>query len=643
MKETVLLVDDEEAIREIMSLSLADLGYPVLTASGGEEALAVFEANSPGIVLTDIKMPGMDGVELLRRLKEKDPDTEVIMISGHGDMNLAIKSLKFEALDFITKPVRDELLVNALRRASERISMRRQIREHTENLERIVKEKSAKLVELERQIAVGQAVESLSEAMRSLVSSFAEGPSYFNELPCFIAIHNRYLEIVAANQLHRERLGDMIGHNSWEVYLGRVSSGNACPVVKTISEGKGQRSNEVLLGADGQPIPVIVHTAPIYNQDHEVELVIEISVDVTEVNRVQEELRAVREKFQRLFDAVPGYISVLDKDLNLVEANRRYRADFGEPRSGRCHELFAHRGEPCEHCPAEGTLADGAPRQFESVVTTRAGAQHNVLIQTAPIEGESGEIEQVLEIATDITEIRALQDHLASLGLMLGSMSHGVKGLLTALDGGVFKVNSGLRRGDQDKVSEGWAIVSDKIARIRKMILDILYYAKSREPELASVDAAKFAAEVAAVVEPKAQQKGVRLLTRCDASLGEAEFDEASLAPALVNFLENSVDACAEDRSKAEHEIVFSATAQGEDIVFVIKDNGVGMDQDTREKMFSLFFSSKGSKGTGLGLFISNQAVRRHGGHILVDSAPGEGSTITVVLPRRPAAKPLAT
>jgi PAS domain S-box-containing protein len=639
MKEKVLLVDDEEAIREIMGLSLADLGYPALTAASGEEALEVFDIDPPGIVLTDIKMPGMDGLELLRRIKEKSPDTEVVMISGHGDMDLAIKSLQYEALDFLTKPVRDELLVSALKRAGERISMRRQLREHTENLERIVKEKSAKLVELERQIAVGQVVEGLSSAMRTLVSSFDEGPSYFNELPCFIAVHNRYLEIVAANQLHRERLGDMIGKNSWEVYQDRPGSGNACPVVKTIDEGKGQRSNEVLGDKDGRPIPVIVHTAPIFNTGHEVELVIEISVDVTEVNRLQDELRSAREKFQRLFDAVPGYISVLDKDLNLIEANRRYRADFGEPRGGRCFELLAHGANPCEHCPAEAALADGQPHRHETVVTTKSGEQLNVLIQTAPVAGETGEVEQVIKIATDITEIRGLQDHLASLGLMLGSMSHGVKGLLTALDGGVFKVNSGLKRGDADKVREGWAVVGDKIARIRKMVLDILYYAKSREAEPVPVDAAAFAAEVAAIVEPKAAQKGVAFATRIEEGLGEADLDEASLAPALVNFLENAVDACADDRAKDAHQIVFAAGSDGDSVVFSVTDNGLGMDRDTREKMFTLFFSSKGSRGTGLGLFISNQAVRRHGGVIDVASEPGAGSTITITLPRRAPAK----
>lgn len=107
--------------------------------------------------LTDIKMPVMDGIALLRHVKALDPDVEVIMISGHGDMELAVQSLQHEALDFLTKPVRDELLVNALKRAGEKIDMRRQLREHTHNLEQIVKEKSARLVELERQMAVGQA------------------------------------------------------------------------------------------------------------------------------------------------------------------------------------------------------------------------------------------------------------------------------------------------------------------------------------------------------------------------------------------------------------------------------------------------------------------------------------------------------
>ncbi len=637
-KETILLVDDEEALRQILTLSLEDLGYAVAAAASGEEALAVIEAVAPAIVLTDIKMPGIDGIELLKRIKGLYPDVEVIMISGHGDMDLAIRSLQLDAADFITKPIRDELLQKSLTRTMEKILMRRQIREHTRNLEQIVREKSARLVELERRLAVGQVVEGLSTAMKSLVESFDEGPSYFNEMPCFTSIHNRYLEIVAVNQLFRERLGDMVGRNSWEVYADRQGSGNACPVWQTVETGKGQRSRETLLDAEGREIPVIVHTAPIAGTDGGVELVLEISVDVTEVQRLQTELKAARERYQRLFDAVPCWISVVDpQTFAVTECNRRMRSDFGECRRQPCHRHFAHREEPCEPCPVLDTFMDGQPHSHETVVTTLDGRQRNVLIQTAPVRGESGEVAQVLEISTDITQIRALQDHLSSLGLMLGSMSHGVKGMITALDGGVFKVEAGRTRGDQARVDEGWAIVKDKVERIKKMVLDILYYAKSREMAFEACDAAAFARDVAAIVRPRAEQKGVAWRFEAQEGLGEAEIDETALSSALVNFLENAVDACADDSAKDSHEVLFAVREESGNLVFTIRDNGMGMDRETREKMFTLFFSSKGRKGTGLGLFISNQVVALHGGRIEVASEPGAGALFTVTVPlRRP-------
>jgi signal transduction histidine kinase len=116
------------------------------------------------------------------------------------------------------------------------------------------------------------------------------------------------------------------------------------------------------------------------------------------------------------------------------------------------------------------------------------------------------------------------------------------------------------------------------------------------------------------------------------------EMDEMVMSAALVNFLENSVDACSDDLEKERHVIAFRVRGEGEDIVFDIIDNGMGMEQETKEKMFTLFFSSKGAKGTGLGLYISNQVVQQHGGRIAVASEFGEGTTVTVTLPReRPA------
>ena len=106
MDERILIVDDEEDIRVVLRISLTDLGYEVFTAESGDEALRIIKEVDPPIVLTDIRMPVMDGIELLRKIKHENPETEVIMITGHGDMDLAIKSLKHEATDFITNPSR---------------------------------------------------------------------------------------------------------------------------------------------------------------------------------------------------------------------------------------------------------------------------------------------------------------------------------------------------------------------------------------------------------------------------------------------------------------------------------------------------------------------------------------------------------
>ncbi len=175
MERTILLVDDEPDIREVLDIYLTELGYAVHTAENGEKALAAFHRTVPSIVLSDIKMPGMDGIELLRRIKSENPETEVIMITGHGDMDLAIDSLKLEATDFITKPVNDEILEFALQRAEERIEMRHRLRAYTENLEQMVEEKTSQLLESEKMAAVGRVAAELSHTIKNIAGALKGG------------------------------------------------------------------------------------------------------------------------------------------------------------------------------------------------------------------------------------------------------------------------------------------------------------------------------------------------------------------------------------------------------------------------------------------------------------------------------------
>lgn len=142
----IVLIDDEEDIREVTSLALADAGYAVRTAADGESGLRLCLEAPPQIVITDIRMPGMDGLQLLEEIKHRLPDTEVIVATAFGEIDVAVRALQLDASDFITKPIGDEALRTALLRAQERYTSRRRLREYLQLLEREKAETSQQLL-----------------------------------------------------------------------------------------------------------------------------------------------------------------------------------------------------------------------------------------------------------------------------------------------------------------------------------------------------------------------------------------------------------------------------------------------------------------------------------------------------------------
>ncbi|MGL1863587.1 MAG: response regulator [Pseudodesulfovibrio sp.] len=122
-KEKILVIDDERPTLKMFTLLLSAYGYEIFTAENGQEGLDLFKKERPGLVLTDIKMPIMDGIEVLKEIKKVNPHAEVIVITGHGDMDLAIQALNLDATDFINKPLQREALEQALSRAAERLAI----------------------------------------------------------------------------------------------------------------------------------------------------------------------------------------------------------------------------------------------------------------------------------------------------------------------------------------------------------------------------------------------------------------------------------------------------------------------------------------------------------------------------------------
>jgi len=177
---TILLVDDEAGIRNVLSITLTHTGYTVVTAPDGETAMHLYKKHTPDIVVTDIKMPGIDGIELLKLIKEENPETEVIMITGHGDMGLAVQSLKYEAADFITKPIDTDTLELALEKACDRISINQKIKHYMEDLENLVDAKNKEINESEKLVTIGQTIAGMTHAIKNIAGGL-KGSSFVLE------------------------------------------------------------------------------------------------------------------------------------------------------------------------------------------------------------------------------------------------------------------------------------------------------------------------------------------------------------------------------------------------------------------------------------------------------------------------------
>ncbi|UCC84057.1 MAG: PAS domain-containing protein [Gemmatimonadota bacterium] len=458
---------------------------------------------------------------------------------------------------------------------------------------------------------------------------------YFDALPCYLTVQDRDFRIIDANQRFREDFGDIDGRLCYQVYKRRAERCETCPVAEAFHDGQSHRSKERVTSLDGREISVLVDATPIRDENGEIVAVMEMSTDITDMRDLERQLRRSQRRYHLLFDEVPCYITIQDLDLNIVEANRAFQEDFGNCLGRKCFEAYKHRSEPCVPCPVQETFEDGEPHSREEVVTALNGKRQNVLVTAAPIRDRQGRITSVMEMSANITQVRELEDRLTSLGLLVGSVSHGLKGLLNGLAGGMYLVDSGFAKDDRARVDKGWATVQRNVARIKSMVSDILYYAKDRVPAWEPLSALDVAKDICGSMRSRAKEQDVELRCEFDSDAGEFEGDAQAIRSLLVNLIENSLDACRLDGKEDQHAVTVRLQGHSDFVQYEVEDNGIGMDQETREKAFTMFFSSKGMEGTGLGLFIADRIARAHGGSIYLESESGAGTRFTVSLRRK--------
>jgi signal transduction histidine kinase len=229
-------------------------------------------------------------------------------------------------------------------------------------------------------------------------------------------------------------------------------------------------------------------------------------------------------------------------------------------------------------------------------------------------------------------------ERLAAVGQTIATLSHHIKNILQGIRGGSYLVEMGLDNDDTAVLRKGWDIVTRNQNKISSLVMDMLSFSKEREPDPVASDLVALVTDIVETVQQRADEAGTAIRWSPPDDLPWLIFDPEGISRAVLNVVSNALDAV-ENRPDPFVEIRVVADLEAKLVRIVVSDNGQGMDAETLATVFNLFVSTKGSRGTGLGLTVSRKILREHGGDIQATSAPGEGSTFTLEFPLQEAAE----
>lgn len=225
-------------------------------------------------------------------------------------------------------------------------------------------------------------------------------------------------------------------------------------------------------------------------------------------------------------------------------------------------------------------------------------------------------------------------ERLAAIGQTIAILSHHIKNILQGIRGGSFLIEKGLTGDDNDMTRQGWKIVEKNQDRIYNLVMDMLTFSKERKPEVTRGNVGETVAEVVELMQSRAAEMGVRL-EYVTHDVPDSVFDQEAIHRAALNIIINAVDAAQESKD-GEVVVTTEFLLRERALQIRVADNGTGIEKSQLKKVFNLFESTKGSRGTGLGLAVSQKIAREHDGHIDVESDPNKGAVFTIVLPYVP-------
>jgi len=617
----ILVVDDELGPRESLRMLLKP-AYQITTAESGRVALDLLPRVRPDVVILDIKMPEMDGLEVLRRVKRADPSIEVVMITAYASLETVKLALTHGAFEYLIKPFSRQDLEDVVRRALVRrqtdLGARGEVATLVEEMRRL----SAKTRELE-EVARREATEqSLRVTQLSIV----------REISRTIVGHLAMNDVMAAVSAQlRAALGyDSVGLTSSEPEARREDA--ACLVVCPIRDAEGPLG---YLVADNR-----ASARPVDPRERELlEMLSEYLAIALRNSRLYGEIADTKRSLEQLIASAGDAIISVDAGDRIDGWNPAAERVFGraaaEATGRRITELLPER----EYRAARERLARGSAMEaFETTLTAARETPAALAVTLSGLRNRQGGLDGLIAIVRDITAQREVENQLhqseklTALGQLAGGIAHDFNNLLQAILGyaQLMKANP-----------ENPALQQRALAVVESAALDgsetvrrIQQFARLRPDErFMPVDVNHIVEDAVAITRPRWEEKIAHDSRPMDLRLDlrarqHIHGRSAALTEVMTNLILNAMDAMMDGGT-----LTISTKDVGETVVMTVTDTGIGMPEHVRRRVFEPFFSTKGEAGSGLGLSMAYSIIRRHGGEIRVDSEQHRGTTFTLVMP----------
>jgi len=618
----VLVVDDEMGPRESLRMILKPR-YEIAVADSGEAALKTLGTFHPDLIFMDIKMPQMDGIELLRRIKGADPSIEVVMITAYASLETVRNALTHGAFEYLIKPFSRQDLEETARRALARrqteLGTRNQLTTLVEEM-RTLATKTRGLEEEARRHPVEQSLRVTQLSILREISRSLLGQLDFRQLTTAIT----------------DQLKDALGYDEATVRLGAAPPADA----------PGETRIVCPIRDDGNTLGYLLvanraATRPIDPRERELlEMLSDYLAVAIRNSRLYGEVAETKQYLEQLIRSAGDAIISVDGDGKIRGWNPAAERIFGLSASQAVGQAFANLLPPDPYRAARTALSRENPVRAFDVSTKRGDARaQNLAVTLSFLAEREGTLDGMLAIVRDMTTQREIEaqmhqsERLTALGQMAGGIAHDFNNLLQAILG--YAQLMARSPGNTDVVRRGLDVIEKAANGGAETVRRIQKFARLRPDEpFVSMDLNQVVRDSLAITRPRWEEKKVKggVPLQLELELGPVPVvmgRPAELNEVLTNLVLNAIDAMPKGGTLR----IRTRLGDHRHAVITVADTGMGMTDAVRKRVFDPFFTTKGEEGTGLGLSVSHSIVERHGGDLRVDSRPGEGTTFTITLP----------